>query len=96
MLANGATSVFEAGASAWSRFFAAQVTPRASVFMPQGAGPAGAATFGKAYGRFVAGFVSFEVGRNNFSLGHGLSGGALVSQNARPRWRVRHSNSFTL
>ncbi|MEK7401485.1 MAG: capsule assembly Wzi family protein [Gemmatimonadota bacterium] len=79
--ADGGTASVEAGLELGSRFFAAQVVPRVSLFVPH-SGFSGYATLVNAYGRFQVGPAALDIGRNSRSVGHGLAGGAMLSRNS--------------
>lgn len=92
-LADGGTASYEAAVSAWSPFIAGELTPRVSLLFPRaGGGPAGNTTLANGYGRIVLSGLAVEAGRNNLILGHGLSGGPILSQNARGLDMVRFAS----
>jgi hypothetical protein len=87
---DGVTVALEAGLALEVGYVAGSFTPRAYVGIPRGPGGShlAAGVLG-AYGRAVVGPVALDVGRNNVTMGYGVDGGPLLSNNARGLDMVR-------
>jgi len=87
---DGATAALEAGLDLEAGHMAGSFVPRAYLGVPRGPGGAHAeANVLSAYARAVVGPVALDVGRNNVTLGFGLDGGPMLSNNARGLDMVR-------
>jgi hypothetical protein len=87
---DGATAAIQAGVLLRAGPLAGALTPRAYVGLPRG--PDGGELDGSvasAYARAVLGPVALDAGRNNVTIGFGMDGGPMLSDNARGQDMIR-------